>query len=144
MRSSSRARGQSLAAPFVVTVSSLSLGASGTACGPAAPPTVNEPRAEATSAPATGRSGGFVRRVANEHDPSGQKPVFVAKDASCYVEGAKIGERAPIACPDGVDVQAWAASCADQLVFEESTDRCRCEIFGNPPYIGTVPCPRHP
>lgn len=145
-----------LAAPFVVTVSSVGLGVAAAACHDATAPS-NDPRTAPSSAasvtpptsdvdPVTGRpatSFSFPKpeKIANPIDPKTGEPVTVDAKGSCWVRDKKL-EKVTIPCPPELDAKAWATKCADRLV-QQRGETCQCEVFANPPYVGEVPCPAH-
>jgi hypothetical protein len=153
MHSSRGGSPRALAAPFVLTVSSVALGMTALACRETPPPNQPNPGAATAASASTSTAPPSPitttvappfsgRRLVSPTRSGNSKPIFVDGKSHCWVEGIHLGDKAPVDCPSEIDVAAWANACSDKLVFETAPDHCQCEVFGNPPYVGTVPCPK--
>ena len=95
-----------------------------------------------TGRPATSFSFRPVDRIVSPTDPKSNLPILVDESGACYVKNSTSG-KTTLACPPELTDPAWAQSCHDQIVNQRGAT-CQCEVFADPPYVGQVPCPKHP
>lgn len=114
------------------------LGAAVVACAESKPPADHSNDA-VTGRPANTFSFPPVEKIASPTDPASNLAIMVGASGACYVDTTP-SKKTPLPCPPGIAVTEWSHACADRLVVFRG-DVCQCEVFGDPPYIGRVPCP---
>jgi hypothetical protein len=80
-----------------------------------------------------------VEKIVNPLDPATHNPILVDAKGSCHVDGP---HETAVPCPAELRDPEYANKCADRLVIQRGPTQCQCEVFGDPPYVGQVPCPK--